>query len=285
VVADCGGSKPSSPAAPGKGSRIVTIVLENKDFDQVIGSSEAPFINSLAKQGSLATNFFAIQHPSPPNYIAMTAGTTGGIGDCEDCSLPLTSIVDQMEEAGISWKAYMEGAPGPCYTGPEHGLYTRRHNPFMIFSRVARDPKRCEKVQTLPRLLGDLRAKRLPTYVWFTPDECHDAHDCSLAVADRFLSGLVPRLQRQLGPDGFLILTWDEGDKESSQADGDADRGGRIATIVAGPGVKKGSTYPTPADHYSLLRTVEDALGLSPLRNAKSAQPLDGMFKAPPRLR
>jgi phosphatidylinositol-3-phosphatase len=135
------------------------------------------------------------------------------------------------------------------------------------------------------RLAGDLRRGRLPTYSLVVPDLCDDTHDCGVATGDRFLRRLVPRLLRKLGPHGFLVLTWDEG-ATGAGCCGRA-HGGRIATVVAGPDVRRGARMRGPVDHYGVLRTVEDALGLGHLgaaadRRSGSLRPL---FRRAPHVR
>ena len=128
----------------------------------------------------------------------------------------------------------MEGLPSPCSQVAGAGRYAKKHDPFMYYDDVARNPRRCRRVVGFGDLVRDLRRGTLPAFAFVSPDLCHDTHDCDVATGDRFLSGLVPRLLRELGPRGFLVLTWDEG---SSTAGCCTDaHGGRIATIVAGPG-------------------------------------------------
>ncbi len=91
------------------------VVEENKDFERIIGAADAPVFNALAARGTLLTNYYAIRHSSLPNYLAMLAGDTFGIDhNCTDCSIPAQSLVDQLEAAGVSWKAYLQGLPEPC---------------------------------------------------------------------------------------------------------------------------------------------------------------------------
>ena len=102
------------------------IVMENHEYAEVIGSSSAPYENALARRYALATQMYAITHPSLPNYLALTGGSTFGIDDdCTDCAVSATSIVDQLERAGISWTAYMEGLPGPCFAGAGAAGYAK----------------------------------------------------------------------------------------------------------------------------------------------------------------
>jgi hypothetical protein len=140
-------------------------------------------------------------------------------------------------------------------------------------------------VVPLTALTHDLRAGRLPDFVWISPNLCDDGHDCSMSTADRFLAQLVPALGKELGPRGFLALTWDEG--STDQGCCQLAHGGQVVTILAGPQVRRGAGGSGDFDHYSLLRTIEDAFGLGHLGQAACpcTQPLDSLFTAPPRAR
>ncbi len=243
---------------------VAVILMENEEYGDIIGSSSTPFINGLAKRYALASSMYAVSHPSLPNYLALTGGSTFGISsDCTDCDVGATSIVDQLERAGVSWKAYMEDYPGRCFTGSDAGDYARKHDPFIYYTR---DRRWCSDIVPLSELSSDESAHRLPRFVWITPNLCHDMHDCSPATGDRFLAGLVPPLLRALGPGGLLFLTWDEGTSDDGCCRLAA--GGHVATIVAGAGAAPGVRMRTPVDHYSVLQTIEDVLGLQRLRGA-----------------
>jgi phosphatidylinositol-3-phosphatase len=278
ALAGCGGGGQDPlvrPAAlPGSArTDVVVIVLENQSFGQVIGNPQAPYINQLAKSGTLFTDYTAITHPSLPNYLAILGGSTFGIDDdCTDCAAAGDNLALQLSRARISWRAYMEGMPGACFLGAGEGRYAKKHNPFAYFPSITSHPGRCANVVPAPQLAVDVRDRRLPAFAWITPDLCHDAHDCSIGVADRHLSGLVPRLLGRLSRRGFLVLTFDEGSGESGPG------GGRIATILAGPGVRRGATVATPRDHYSLLRTLEAVFGVPYLRGARGATDLSAAF-------
>jgi phosphatidylinositol-3-phosphatase len=294
VIAGCGRTGPGTalslgpPAAlpTSHGSHVVVLAMENAEYGEVIGNSSAPYVNALARRYGLATQSFAITHPSLPNYLALTGGSTHGItSDCTGCVVSATNIVDQLEGAGISWRAYLEDVPRPCFGGAQAGGYAKKHNPFAYYTDIARSPRRCERLVGFQRLAGDLRAGRLPTYVWISPNLCDDGHDCGVAAGDRFLARTVPALLRELGPHGFLVLSWDEGSSE----DGCCGRaaGGRVATIVAGPEVRRGAREDTPVDHFGVLGTIEQALGLAPLGGAADPRSgrLSGLFARAPRLR
>jgi hypothetical protein len=258
----------SRPLLRGGGPRhVAVIVMENKEYGEIIGSAAAPFINGLARRYALARAMDATSHPSLPNYLALTGGSTFGINsDCTDCSVAGTSIVDQLERGHISWKAYMENLPYPCFKGATAGEYAKKHDPFVYYSRVANNRAWCSRVFQLSQLSVDERAGALSRFIWITPNLCHDMHDCSVATGDRFLSSLVPSLLRSLGAHGALFITWDEGTSDSSCCR--LASGGRIATIVAGRLAKQGAELSTPTDHYSLLATIEGLLGLDRLRGA-----------------
>jgi hypothetical protein len=281
VLGGCGaasamhGSVQSTPSpiarsAGGRPAHIAVLLMENEEYGDIIGSHATPYINSLARRYSLASAMYAIGHPSLPNYLALTGGSTFGISsDCTDCAVGATSLVDQLERARISWKAYMEDLPGRCFTGAGAGEYAKKHDPFIYYTRVARNPASCANIVPLERLSTDERAGTLPEFIWITPNLCHDMHDCSPATGDRFLSALLPPLLRALGPQGLLFLTWDEGTTNDGCCRLAA--GGHIATIVAGGGARRGGRIRTTVDHYSVLQTVEDLLGLPRLRGAACA--------------
>jgi phosphatidylinositol-3-phosphatase len=289
--AQAGGGRPldvqqaSSLPSP-TSSRVIVIVMENAEYSEVLGNPAAPYINALARRYGLATQSFGIGHPSLPNYLALTSGSTQGVSsDCTDCHVGAPNIVDQMEGAGISWKAYLEDEPTACFKGAGAGGYAKKHNPFIYYDDIAGSPGRCKRLVGFTQLAADLRRGRLPTYAWISPNLCDDGHDCGVAGGERFLARTVPALLRELGPHGFLVLTWDEG---SSQREccGVA-RGGQVATILAGPDVRRGGRDGQAVDHYGVLGTIEEALGLPPLAGA--ADPRSGrltpLFTRPPHIR
>jgi len=259
----------------GPPAHVAVIVMENHEYGDIIGSGSggrAPFINSLAHRYGLATGMYAISHPSLPNYLALTGGSTFGIdSDCTDCAVGATSIVDQLERAQVSWRAYMQDLPGggSCFTGASAGGYAKKHNPFAYYTRITTDHARCANVVPLDRLAPDERGRTMPRFAWITPNLCNDMHDCSVSTGDRFLAGLVPPLLRALGPHGVLFLTWDEGSSDAGCCR--LASGGHVVTIVAGPGARAHARLATPTDHYSVLQTIEDLLGLRRLRGAGCA--------------
>ncbi|MEX2106037.1 MAG: alkaline phosphatase family protein [Solirubrobacterales bacterium] len=252
-------------------SHVALIVLENREYDEVVGDPEAPFLNRLARRGALATRYHGVAHPSLPNYLALLGGSTFGIDEnCVECRAAGPNLATQLSRAGTSWRAYMGGLPSACYPGAEYGEYVKRHNPFMYFPAITSRPGRCARVVPEARLSADLRRHRLPAFSWLSPGLCADAHNCALSVADRRLSRLVPRLTRQLGPHGLLIVTFDEGTSDAGCCGGA--HGGRVMTLLVGPDVRHGVRLKRAYDHYSLLATLEDRFGLPRLRHARAAR-------------
>jgi len=294
LAAGCGQAAAGRPLALGpasqlprsRASHIVVIVMENADYGEVIASAAAPYVNALARRYGLATQSFAIAHPSLPNYLALTGGSTQGVSsDCTDCHVSAASIVDQLESAGISWGAYLEDVPRPCFGGVSAGGYAKKHNPFIYYDPIARSPGRCARLVGFTQLTAGLRSGRLPSFVWISPNLCDDGHDCGVAAGDRFLAHTVPALLRELGPHGFLVITWDEGSSNAGCCG--VARGGHIATILAGPDVRAGGRMQQPVDHYGVLATIEQALGLPALAGAADprAGRLTPLFTRAPRLR
>jgi phosphatidylinositol-3-phosphatase len=280
--AQCGGRPPAttSAGAVSRLYRVVVVVMENKSCAQVVGSRQAPYLNGLARRYAFASRYFALTKPSLPNYVGLMGGSTFGIAkDCIDCTVHATNLVDQLERAGISWKAYMESMPRPCFRGVEAGRYVKRHNPFLYYANIASDARRCRRVVPLDRLFRDVASGALPRYVWISPDLCHDMHSCPTRQGDRFLSRLVPMLLRAVGPRGAIFVTWDEGADRSRCCRLAA--GGNVPLLVAGPGARPGARTAIGYDHYSLLRTIEDAFGLPRLRGAacRCTRPLSGLLR------
>lgn len=261
-------------------ARIAVVVMENKEYESLVRSRDAPFVNVLIRNYALATNFYALQHPSLPNYIALLGGDTFGIStNCDECTVSAPNLIDQIEAKGISWKAYIEGFPGGCSSDAEAGRYTKHHNPFMYFEDIRSNPVRCAKIVGLGQLTRDIRSQRLPRFVWITPDECHDMHDCTVSVGDAFLSNLIPPLLKALGPSGLLFLVWDEGD--SDQGCCSVASGGHVVVIVAGGAARRGARLRTPTDHYAILRAIEDTWHLPKLGGAgcRCAGSLTSLFE------
>lgn len=239
---------------------IIMILFENRGFQQVIGNPELPSFNQLATQNVLLMQYFAVAHPSLPNYIALIGGDTFGISsDCLDCFINQTSLPDLIEASGRTWKTYQEDLPSPCYVG-NLGDYAQRHDPFIYFDAIRNNPARCKHdIVSLKDLNQDLAANQLPNYAFIMPNLCNSAHDCSLARADRWLSQMIQELQASpaLGQSYLIFITFDESSSDNSSCCGlPANAGGRVPAILISPQAKSGFKDETPLSHYSLLKTI-----------------------------
>lgn len=254
-------------------SHVFVIVMENNEYGNIIGSGAAPYINSLASTYGLATNYYGASHPSLPNYLALTSGSTFGItSDCTTCYVSATNIADQVEASGRSWKAYMEDMPSPCYAGPWSGNYAMKHDPFMYYTDIRNNAARCAAhVVPFTQFSTDMSSGAVPNFVWITPNMCNDMHDCSVATGDAWLRSVVPTITGSAAyrNGGVLFITWDEG-STSLGCCGDS-WGGHVATLVISPRSIAGYRSGAAENHYGLLRTIEDAFRLSHLNAASWA--------------
>jgi phosphatidylinositol-3-phosphatase len=258
-------------------SKVAVLVLENHGYGQVIGSRQAPFLNRLARRGALETRYYAVGHPSLPNYLALMTGSAHGIRqDCNSCDTSAPMLPEQLDAAHIPWKAYFEAIPSPGFLGRGAGdYYTKHYNPFAYSEQFGESAADKTHVVGFDALRRDLRSGTLPRFSWITPDLLHDGHNGSLRASDRFASHLVPRVIRGLGPHGVLFVTWDEAQGVKGP------RGGRVALIAAGPGAAHHTRLRTDASHYSLLATLESGLRLPALGQAASSSThlLEGLLR------
>lgn len=240
-------------------THIVIVVMENREYGAVIGSSNWPYVNSLAKANALATSSYGIGHPSQPNYLTMLFGDKMGIADNgESYKLTGPSLVDQIEASGRTWAAYVETMPtdtiAPCLF-PSSGLYRKKHNPFASSTLIQTSSARCARVRNLSKLATD----PLPNFSFVIPNMESDGHDSSGLTPDNWLKGHLPAMLARLSGSDFLVLTWDEGTTTTNH----------IVTIFAGPGAKK--VYRSAAyrwNHYSLMKTIEFRWGLPCMRHS-----------------
>jgi phosphatidylinositol-3-phosphatase len=254
-------------------AHVYVIILENREYGDIVGERTAPYLNSLIARYGSATEFYGETHPSQPNYIALTSGGTQGVTSDGSYDLAAPNLFDQVEASGRTWHVYEQNYPGDCYKGGESsggkdgpgaaGEYARKHNPAISFRSISGDPARCANITALAGF--DPAAADFEMIV---PNQTNDMHSSWTSSGDSFLAAFVPSiLESPAFADSVLFITWDEG---TSKANG----GGHIATIVATPGMPPGSTFGATANHYSMLRTIELAWGLPLLGEAANATTL-----------
>jgi acid phosphatase len=255
-------------------SKVVVIVFENKSPRMVLHNPAAPTFNALARRYATLSRYDAVAHPSLPNYIALISGSTQGIAsNCIRCSIASRDLADTLHRAGKTWKTYAEGLPAPGFEGRRVGWYARKVNPFLYFRDVTSDPRRLARIVPYSQLGRDIVARRLPDFSLVVPNLCHDMHSCSVGVGDSWLRQQLPLLLKspQLRH-GVIFVLFDEGA-------GNAGGGGHVPALVIGPLVRPGSVASEPVDHYSVLRTIEQAWGLPYLGKSRDATPISGIWR------
>lgn len=265
---------PAAGARPGavpSFDHVVVFVFENKERGHVLGTRSAPTFNRFARQYANLTAYYAVTHPSLPNYIALVSGSTGGITtNCTECRIDIPTLADSLEEKGLTWRTYAEGLPYAGFNGAVFRRYAKKHNPFLYFRSIVDDSKRRNRIVPLAHLAADARARALPDFSLVVPDMCSSMHDCSVAVGDRWLRRVVQPLLKL--PRTAIFLLFDEG---STSARG----GGHTPALVVGTAVRPRSPYRALSGHYEVLRTIEEAWGLRLLGASANARPITGIWR------
>ncbi|HEX3666475.1 MAG TPA: alkaline phosphatase family protein [Rhizomicrobium sp.] len=322
------GQKPQAFVMPAYAHMFV-IIEENHTTDEIVPSTSAPNLTRFAQQYGYAWKFYAEQHPSEPNYLAILGGDTFGIKDddafwckpgvkdsaCPGASAPgyvdhtitAPSLPSQLDAHHLTWKGYFEDIPEPGsrawrWPDAEHpaagkpaGLYAVKHNGFMNFRDVQNDPALAQKIVGFDALARDLAAGNVPNYAEIVPNQCNDMHgmpvganvppDCQYdsgakliargdAVAGRLVAQIMTSPIWSQSGNTAIVITFDENDIEhpssghgngccgSAPTDPNNPGGGWIPTIVITNHGPRALTDMTPFNHYSLLRTTEDAFGI-----------------------
>src|SRR5215831_17575674 len=246
---------------------IVVVIEENHSFSEIIGSSSAPYINSLAQQGALFTNSFAIEHPSEPNYLDLFSGSNQGITSdaCPVGPFSVANLGSELVAAGKTFTGFSEDLPAAGSTVCTSGAYARKHNPWVNFSNVATSSN-----QPFTSFPTDFTT--LPTVSFVIPNLNDDMHDGTIAQGDTWLQQhLTAYVQFAQAHNSLLIVTWDEDDNSSNN---------QIATIFVGPMVKEGQFAET-INHFNVLRTIEDLYGLTHVGGAATATPISDVWQQP----
>lgn len=280
---------PPTSAVPGY-DHVFIVMMENEDANSatdpsnyIYGNPTAPYINNtLLPKGTALTNMYATTHPSDPNYLAIAAGSTLDLNSNPAVgSVNAANLGDRAESAGKSWKAYNDGATGNCDLTKHDPVYPD-DEPFTLFSNVANDKTRCEAhIQPQTQFMTDLKSSATtPNFVWFAADDCNDMEGCGIAAGDTWLKNTLPAIFNSdawTKDRSLLIVTWDEGYTKSYGPS----YPNQVATVLIGSQntVTAGATSASRYTHYSLGRTIDDALGLTPVTtNDQYAQPVNDAF-------
>ena len=254
---------------------IVLIVLENQSYSAALDPASMPKLAALAQKNVLLTNYYAVGHPSLPNYLALMSGSTQGVTtDCLTCFVTAPNLADEIQKSSRTWKAYLEGMPAPCTLGDVH-QYAQKHNPFIYFTSIRTDIALCDSsIVPLTQLTTDLSANQLPNFAFIMPNLCNSGHSCPPSTADQWLSAMLTKLQAGsgLGKNSLIIVTFDEADsQDKTSSSGSANGGGKVVTILISPLAKPAFQDNTAYSHYSLLKTILAAWSLPDLGKTSDA--------------
>ena len=270
-----------TPSPPTQVDHVVWILMENHSYPDIVGNAgEAPFINHTLVPGcGVATNHHNASHPSLPNYLALSAGTASGAGrssDCNpaDCPQAAPTIFSTLEAASRQWRVYAQSMPAPC-DGQDAGDYTAHHNPAVYYRGL-----HCQQwdvdmgTPSAGSLVSDLASDHLPALSILVGDEAHDMHSGSIQAGDEWLATwILPITQTGAYRAGHtvVLITWDEGEGgDKSDGDDCSEKPTSavscwVPLIVLSASTPPGTRWTTPSNHYGVLRTTEELLGLSPL--------------------
>jgi YVTN family beta-propeller protein len=264
---------------------VFLFYFENEGFGSVVGNTrQAPYLNGLLPRASLLSQFFAEEHPSDGNYLALAGGSTFGIPlddpleENPQYTIRAPNIGDRIGAAHETWKAYLQSAAGPC-DNTVHGDYWDDDQPMTYFADVIHRPAYCAAhVVPLQSLQTDLAsAATTPNFAWVSPNDCTDMEGCGIRSGDEFLArqlGAIMRSPAWRTQRSLAIITFDEDGYDHQRP------AQRVPTLVLGSaGVRQGYVSHARYTHYSLLRTIEGALGLRTLTsNDRWAQPANDIF-------
>ena len=277
--------------------------MENENYNQVIGNSNAPILNALAQDYGLATNYRGVADPSEPNYVAMLGGDFFGINSDDPYWFPghtvsANNLMSQLEGAGKTWRGYFQNMPYPgyrgyCYPDKCNGIpdadtqYVTKHNGIPNFANL-QTPTELGKMFPFTQLSADLAAGTVPNFSYIVPDECHDMHGAPpwcvdsdntgtvqqswlIAQGDKFAGSVVNLITASSmwkSGNNAIVVTFDEGNTATSQ----------IATMVITNHGPRGVTDNASYNHYSLLASLQQTFGLGCLVNSCSASPMAKLF-------
>jgi phosphatidylinositol-3-phosphatase len=270
---------PAYSAIPLHG-HVVIVMEENSNLRQIIGNSNMPYLNGLAKQYAIGTQYYANTHPSIGNYFELTVGQILTNDDRQTPhSFPVSSdnVVRHLLRAGKTWKAYCESIPSVGYTGGDTGYYAVRHCALPYMTDVQNNATQVKNLVPISQFTTDLNSDALPAYSFVAPNLIHDLHNGTAAQADYWLKQHIDPLLHNATfmRDGLLLILFDESDNDNTHG------GGRVVWVAVGPKVRKGYSTATFYQHQSTLRLSLEALGLTSWPNAAAQAPSMARFFAP----
>lgn len=249
--------------------RVIFVLFENTNYTVAL---KQPFFGKLAKAGANFTNFMALTHPSQGNYVALTSGSLNGVRGDGKYDIDSTNIVDVLEAKHLTWKIYVEDFPGNCFTGVSSKGYARKHNPFISYLNIQKNPSRCANIVNATEFDKDAASGSLPNYIFYVPNNNNSGHDTGVAYADKWygqkFSDLVSN--EKFMENTVLISTFDESGASAKN---------QIYASIVGPAVRAGDVS-SDLSLYSLLKLIEENWNLGDLgRSDASAVSVPNIWK------
>ncbi len=278
-LSSSGGPRPGPTPTPTgtvpQFGHVVLLVEENHSYSEVIGNSAMPYLNTLATQYGLATQYFANTHPSIGNYFMLTTGQIVTNNDSFTGTVSVDNIVHELIASGKTWKSYAESIPSHGYTGGDQYPYAKRHNPFSYLTDVINSSTQVQNLVSRTQFDTDVSNNHLPNFSFVVPNLLDDGHDGPLQVADAWLQHYIDPLIKSstFQQDGLLIIVFDESDT-SDKAHG----GGRVAALIISPKSRPGYRSTTLYQHESTLRLILHGLTVPVYPGAASTAPDMGEF-------
>jgi phosphatidylinositol-3-phosphatase len=246
---------------------IVIVIEENHSHQEIAGNSSAPFINSLMKQGANFTEYYAIEHPSQPNYLDIFSGSNQGV---TNDAFPIRkfssdNLGSELMEKKFTFTGFSEGLPSVGYNGvtDETKSYARKHNPWVNFTNLP-----AQVNQPFSAFPTDY--SQLPTVCFVIPNLKHDMHDGSIAEGDQWLRvHLDSYVKWAQTHKSLLIVTWDEDDQSQNN---------KVPLFITGPMIRN-EVFSNKVNHFNLLRTIEDIYGLSHAGQSQKVDPIQNIWK------
>ncbi len=270
---------PAGSASAAQSSKLVVIPFENESYDNIIGSSQAPYLNQLISQGTVFTEYTAVASGSDPNYLGMTSGLTTAL------TPPSPNVFQAIDaSSGVTWKEFMESMTGTCGAGSTHNvpgstvpLYTTVHDPASYYQ----DNTTCT-TNDVPLTTSTFDPSNLPSFSYIVPNQCDDMHSpvpagqscpaffgpnngsSQINMGDNWLAAVVPSLLAQ--PNVTVLITWDESSSTTNE---------HIVTLQVGAGVTAAGIDTNAYTHYGLEAGLYRYFGLGTApNNGATAVPL-----------
>lgn len=261
-----------APAQVPKFDHVVVVIMENKAYEQVLGSPSAPYLTELVQDpnAALFTQSFALTHPSQPNYLHLFSGSAQGVKDDKvPAELPFktANLGAELLAKGFAFKAYSEDLPAAGFTGATSARYVRKHAPWVNWQGTGTNAIPAAAHVPFSEFPSDYSS--LPTVAFVIPNLINDVHDGTVTQGDSWIKrNLDGYIQWAKTHNSLFIFTFDEDDGSAEN---------RIPTFFVGQHVKKGS-YHEHITHETILRTIEDMYSLGHAGDSATEKPITDIW-------